>query len=157
MESKRDHPGVYLPPPIIYIAMFLAALLMQKLISFDKTFFHTTTSKLLGAVIIVIGLGFSFPALQQFFKTKNSLVTIKPANSLQTTGIYSLSRNPMYVSLLLLYTGLSFIIGNWWNLILLPVLFFVVQEYVIKREEKYLDRRFGEQYSEYKTKVRRWL
>jgi protein-S-isoprenylcysteine O-methyltransferase Ste14 len=63
----------------------------------------------------------------------------------------------MYVSLLLLYTGLSFIIGNWWNLILLPVLFFVVQEYVIKHEEKYLDRRFGEQYSEYKTKVRRWL
>jgi protein-S-isoprenylcysteine O-methyltransferase Ste14 len=157
MESKKDHPGIYLPPPVIYIGTFLAALLLQKLIPFNKEFFHTTTSKLFGAVIIFIGLGFSFQALRQFFKTKNSLVTIKPANSLQTTGIYSVSRNPMYVSLLLLYTGLSFIIGNWWNLILLPVLFVVVQEYVIKHEEKYLDRRFGEQYFDYKTKVRRWL
>ena len=63
----------------------------------------------------------------------------------------------MYVSLLLVYTGLSFLIGNWWNLILLPLLVFIVQEYVIKREEKYLDRRFGQQYADYKKRVRRWL
>jgi protein-S-isoprenylcysteine O-methyltransferase Ste14 len=157
METKKDHPGIYLPPPTIYVGTFLAAFFMQKLIPFNKEFFYTVSSKLIGVVIILIGLGCTFPALVQFFKTKNSLVTIKPANSLQTAGIYSLSRNPMYVSLLLLYTGLSFIIGNWWNLILLPVLFFVVQEYVIKREEKYLDRRFGQKYFEYKTKVRRWI
>ncbi len=63
----------------------------------------------------------------------------------------------MYVSLLLVYTGLSFLIGNWWNLILLPLLVFIVQEYVIKREENYLDRRFGQQYADYKKRVRRWL
>jgi protein-S-isoprenylcysteine O-methyltransferase Ste14 len=63
----------------------------------------------------------------------------------------------MYISLLLIYTGLSFIIGNWWNLVLLPFLFLLVQEYIIKREEKYLDRRFEQEYTDYKSKVRRWL
>ena len=157
MENKNDNPGVYIPPPLFYVVAFFAALLLQKLVPLNKQFFYTTTSKIIGSAIILISLFFNFPALRQFFKTKNTLVTIKPANSLQTTGIYSISRNPMYVSLLLLYVGLSFIIGNWWHLILLPLLFLIVQEYIIKREEKYLDRRFGEQYFDYKTKVRRWI
>lgn len=157
MESKKDHPGVYIPPPLFYIATFLVAVLIQKLVPLNKDFFYTATSKIIGLIIILIGLFFNLPALRQFFKTKNTLVTIKPANSLQTAGIYSVSRNPMYISLLLFYTGLSFIIGNLWHLILLPVLFLIVQEYIIKREEKYLERRFGQQYYDYKTKVRRWL
>jgi protein-S-isoprenylcysteine O-methyltransferase Ste14 len=157
MESKKDHPGIYIPPPLLYVVTFLVAVLVQKFVPLNKDFFNTTTSKIIGLLIILTGLFFSFTAIRQFFKTKNTLVTIKPANSLQTTGIYSVTRNPMYVSLLLFYTGLSFIIGNWWNLIVLPVLFLIVQEYVIKGEEKYLDRRFGQQYLDYKLKVSRWL
>lgn len=156
-ENKKDNAGVYIPPPLLYTAIFFLAILIQKMIPINKDFFFTTTAKIIGALIILISLFFSFPAILQFFKTKNTLITIKPANSLQTTRIYSISRNPMYISLLLVYTGLSFIIGNWWNLILLPVLFLIIQEYVIKREEKYLDRRFGQSYLDYKTKVRRWL
>ncbi|MHA4810012.1 methyltransferase family protein [Flavitalea flava] len=157
MENKNDNPGIYIPPPLFYVVAFFAAVLIQKLLPLNKDFFYTTTSKIIGSTIILIGLFFNFPALRQFFKSKNTLVTIKPANSLQTTGIYSISRNPMYVSLLLLYVGLSFIIGNWWHLIFFSFLFLIVQEYIIKREEKYLDRRFGEQYFDYKVKVRRWI
>jgi protein-S-isoprenylcysteine O-methyltransferase Ste14 len=157
MEKKADNPRIYIPPPFLYIVTFFAAILLQKILPLNKEFFYSTASKVIGSVIILIGLFFNFPALRQFIKTKNTLVTVKPANSLQTAGIYSASRNPMYVSLLLFYIGLAFIVGNWWNLILLPVLFLIVQEYVIKREEKYLDRTFGQQYSDYKTKVRRWL
>jgi protein-S-isoprenylcysteine O-methyltransferase Ste14 len=157
MEIKKDHPGIYIPPPLFYVATFFAAILIQRLLPINRTFFHTTASKSIGLIAILIGLFFNFPALRQFFRTKNSLVTIKPANSLQTTGIYSVSRNPMYVSLLLFYIGLSFIIGNWWNLILLIILVLIVQEYVIKREEKYLNRRFEQQYFDYKAKVRRWI
>jgi len=157
MEPKNDHPGVYIPPPLLYVATFFTAVYLEKLVPLGKDFFLTTASKGIGILIIVVGLVFSFPALRQFLKTKNTVITIKAAHSLQTSGIYNISRNPMYVSLLLIYSGLSFILGNWWNLILLPVLILVVQEYVIKREEKYLDRRFGQSYLEYKTKVRRWI
>lgn len=157
MENKTDHPGVYIPPPLIYVATFFVAIFMQKYAPLDRAFFHTTAARIIGIVAILGSLGFNFPALRQFFKTKNTVITVKPASSLQTTGIYSISRNPMYISLLLVYTGLSFLIGNWWNLILLPLLILIVQEYIIKREEKYLDRRFGQEYADYKTKVGRWF
>ncbi|MDH7460567.1 isoprenylcysteine carboxylmethyltransferase family protein [Chitinophagaceae bacterium 26-R-25] len=157
MENKKDNPGVYIPPPLLYVTTFFVAVLLQKLLPLKKDFFYTAPSKIMGSTIIFIGLLFSFPALRQFFRTKNTLVTIKPSNSLQTTGIYSISRNPMYISLLLIYCGLSFVVGNWWNLILFPFIFLIVQEYVIKREEKYLNRRYGQQYLDYKAKVRRWV
>lgn len=157
MQNKNDNPGIKIPPPLLYLAIFLLAILIQKLLPLNNVFFYTATSKIIGTVFIIIGLFFNFPALLQFFKTRNTVITIKPANSLQTKGIYSVSRNPMYISLLLVYTGLSFIIGNWWNLMLLPFLFLLVQEYVIKREEKYLDRRFEQEYTDYRSKVRRWL
>lgn len=157
MENKKDHPGIYIPPPLFYAITFLASVFIQKLVPIHKEFFYTLISKIIGSIIIVTGLFFNFPALHQFFKTKNTVVTIKPANSLQTSGIYSVTRNPMYISLILFYTGLSFIIGNWWNFILLLLLFLVVQEYIIKREEQYLQRRFGQEYLDYKSKVRRWL
>ncbi len=157
MQNRKDNPGIKVPPPLLYLAIFLLAIVIQKILPLNKVFFYTATSKVIGIVFILIGLFFNFPALLQFIKTKNTVVTVKPANSLQTKGIYSVSRNPMYISLLLIYTGLSFLIGNWWNLVLLPFLFLVVQEYIIKREERYLDRRFGQEYTDYKSKVGRWL
>lgn len=157
MQNRKDNPGIKIPPPLLYLAIFLLAIVIQKILPLNKVFFYTATSKIIGLVFILIGLFFNFPALLQFIKTKNTVVTVKPANSLQTKGIYSVSRNPMYISLLLIYTGLSFLIGNWWNLVLLPFLFLVVQEYIIKREERYLDRRFGQEYTDYKSQVGRWL
>ena len=63
----------------------------------------------------------------------------------------------MYVGLAILYLGITCLIGNWWNVILFPLLFIIVQEYIIKREEKYLELEFGKEYNEYKKTVRRWL
>ena len=157
MVSKIDHPGVYIPPPLFFAATFLVAVCIQQYIPIDRAFFDSGMATILGVLIMVLGLVLLFPALYRFVKTKNTLVTIRPANTLQTTGVYAITRNPMYISLLLLYLGLSFIIGNWWNMILLPLLVIVVQEYIIKREERCLTHRFGEAFTAYKTRVRRWI
>jgi protein-S-isoprenylcysteine O-methyltransferase Ste14 len=61
------------------------------------------------------------------------------------------------VGLAVMYLGISCLIGNWWNIILFPILLLVIQEYIIKREEKYLERAFGQKYLDYKNRVRRWL
>ncbi|GAB3714419.1 hypothetical protein GCM10027592_54200 [Spirosoma flavus] len=97
------------------------------------------------------------PARFQAESLPYPVITSKPARSLQTGGIYSLSRNPMYLGLLLLYAGLSLLIGNVWTMLLLPFLVLIVTRYVIKREERYLERAFGHAYQSYKEKVRRWL
>ena len=157
MESKKDSPGVYIPPPLFYVLIFLAALFIQKKVLIDDTVFHLQITHIVGISLLAVSLLFLVASLRQFFQSKNTLILIKPASSLQTNGIYHFSRNPMYVGLAIVYLGVTCLAGNWWNIILFPILILIVQEYIINREEKYLIRRFGQEYLDYKTKVRRWL
>jgi protein-S-isoprenylcysteine O-methyltransferase Ste14 len=155
--SKSKGPGVYIPPPLFYVLIFIAALRIQKIIPISDILFHQTAIKVLGVIFLMAALYFLVRSLRQFFLTKNTLILIKPASSLQITGIYRITRNPMYVGLAILYLGITCFIGNWWNVILFPLLFIIVQAYIIKREERYLELEFGEQYNAYKETVRRWL
>ena len=157
MEPKKDSPGVYIPPPLFYVLTFLSAIFIQKKVSIDDTLFHLQVTKIIGILLLVMALVFLFTSLHKFLLSKNTLILIKPAFSLQTNGIYAVSRNPMYVGLAIVYLGLTCLIGNWWNIIFFPLLFIIIQEYIIKREEKYLERAFGVTYLDYKKVVRRWL
>jgi len=150
-------PGVLIPPPLFYVLIFIAAVFIQKIIPITDKLFHLSAIKVVGIILLIVALFFLVRSLRQFLLTKNTLVLIKPASSLQTTGIYGVTRNPMYVGLAIVYLGIACFIGNWWNIILFPVLLFIVQEYIIKREEKYLELEFGQGYSDYKRTVRRWL
>ncbi len=155
--DKSKGPGVYIPPPLFYVLIFIAAVRIQKIIPIPDQLFHLTVIKVVGVILLISALYFSVKSLRQFFLTKNTIILIKPASSLQVTGIYRTTRNPMYVGLAILYLAITCFIGNWWNVILFPLLFFIIQEYIIKREEKYLELEFGEEYNDYKKTVRRWL
>jgi len=150
-------PGVFIPPPLFYVLIFITAVFIQKKIPIPDTLFHLWVIKVLGVILLIVALFFSVRSLRQFFLTKNTLILIKRASSLQTTGIYGMTRNPMYVGLAIVYLGITCFIGNWWNIILFPVLFIILQEYIIKREEKYLELEFGQGFRDYKNTVRRWL
>lgn len=155
--DKSKGPGVYIPPPLFYVFTFLMAIFIQKRIPISTAIFHTPYAKVLGAIFIVTALFFLVRSLRQFFLSKNTLILIRPASSLQTTGIYSITRNPMYVGLAILYLAIACFVGNWWNVILMPFLLLLIQEYIIKREEKYLAAEFGQEYEDYKTKTPGWL
>lgn len=71
--------------------------------------------------------------------------------------MFKFSRNPLYLSLFLLYFAVSVFLGAWWPIILLPVLFAAMDRYVVAREERYLAERFEASYSDYCKRVRRWL
>ena len=155
--KKADSPGINIPPPLIYAVIFLAAVFIQKKISIDDHVFKNRIIPIIGILFILIAIYYSVRSMNQFIQTKNTIIPNKPAESLQTTGIYHSTRNPMYLSLMMIYLGLSCLIGNWWNIILLPLLFLIIQEYIIKKEEKYLVRRFGQEYIDYSHRVRRWI
>ncbi len=157
MKTKIDHPGVYIPPPLLYVVIFLLSVYIQKLFPLTSLFFKTSIAFILGILFAIIGLILLIPAVVKFFKTKNTLITIKPANSLQTTGIYSITRNPMYLGLLNIYTGIAFFKGNWWTLMLIPIVILTITYLVILKEEKYMARAFGNLYVEYSKNVRRWI
>jgi protein-S-isoprenylcysteine O-methyltransferase Ste14 len=158
MKNTKDSPGVFIPPPLFYAAFFLLSFLLQGYFTIKGAFFfHKQPAIFIGTMFYFAGIFFCFPAGFDFIKSKNTVITVKPATSLQTTGIYSISRNPMYVGLILIYLGLTFQFGNWWTLILLPLLIATVNYLIILPEERYLTRAFGDDYINYKKKVRRWI
>ena len=157
MGQKQDSPGVYIPPPLLYVLIFLLAIFLQNKFAIEDRIFHFGVTKILGVLLVICSLYFLVTSLSIFFKTKNTLIPFKPASSLQTNGVFHISRNPMYVGLAIMYLGITCLIGNWWNVLLFPILIFIVQETIIKKEEKYLERAFKDEFSKYKTAVRRWI
>jgi protein-S-isoprenylcysteine O-methyltransferase Ste14 len=81
----------------------------------------------------------------------------EPVTALVTDGPFRYSRNPAYVSLTLLYVGVAARRDALWPMLLLPGVLVVIRRGVVDREERYLERRFGEEYLGYKARVRRWL
>ena len=74
-----------------------------------------------------------------------------------TDGIYRFSRNPMYVSLAVVYLGIACWVNSLWVLLLVVPVLVVVDQGIIKREEQYLKHKFGDEYLRYKSEVRRWI
>ncbi len=82
---------------------------------------------------------------------------LKPAISLVTSGPYRFTRNPLYLAMTLLFLGLTMLFNSWWGVILLVPLLVVLHWGVVRREERYLQLKFAEQYTEYRSRVRRYL
>jgi protein-S-isoprenylcysteine O-methyltransferase Ste14 len=81
----------------------------------------------------------------------------KPVSSVVQDGPFRFSRNPGYLSLTMLYAGIAVLRNALWAIVLLPLVVYVIQREVIEREEGYLERTFGEEYLNYKARVRRWV
>ena len=94
---------------------------------------------------------------KQFFQSRTTVLHHKPSSQIIESGLYRFSRNPIYVSGLLLQLGIALLLNNPWIALLVPVSKVVMDRYVIAHEEAYLERAFGEVYVSYKRRVRRWL
>lgn len=81
----------------------------------------------------------------------------KKTTEIIETGPYRLTRNPMYLQMVLVCIGLAVLLGNLWVLILTPVCALVLHFLVILPEETYLERKFGDEYLACKQRVRRWI
>ena len=83
--------------------------------------------------------------------------TDKPVPRLTTEGPFRYTRNPSYLALTMIYAGIAVLRNSPWAILLLPLVLVVIQREVIGREERYLERTFGQQYLDYKGRVRRWV
>jgi protein-S-isoprenylcysteine O-methyltransferase Ste14 len=84
-------------------------------------------------------------------------MSIEAPEKLLMTGLYSRSRNPMYVGWMLLYLGIGLAGNSVWTLAFLPLVMIFTHLVDVRKEERKLKNKFGEQYLEYQDKVRRYL
>jgi len=90
-------------------------------------------------------------------KAGTPIRTDRPVPRLVTDGPFRYTRNPGYLGLTMLYAGIAVLRNALWAILLLLLVLYVIQRQVIGREERYLERTFGEEYLAYKAQVRRWL
>ena len=151
-------PGVRVPPPLVFLAGFGAALLLERQLSFEIDGAGATPAQqAIGASLLAGGLGLSIWAMRLFFQSRTTVRPDRPSRAFVTVGPYRFTRNPMYVGLTFIYLGIAILINLAWPLVLLPVVLIAMSVAVIQREERYLSATFGGEYDEYCRRVHRWL
>ena len=110
-----------------------------------------------GGILFLISGLFALTAFWVLLKNKTPFDPSKPAIVIVQDGPFRISRNPMYLSLLILLLGIAVLTGSLWMFLAVPLLFFILDIGAVKPEEKYLEQKFGEEYHAYRSAVRRWL
>jgi len=120
-------------------------------------FLPESVSVWFGVVLIIVSIPIALFAVLALKGAETPLDVRKPTTAIVNDGIYWFSRNPMYVSLALVYLGIACWVNSLWILLLMAPVLVVVNQGIIKREERYLEQKFSGEYLRYKSEVRRWI
>ena len=154
---NADSAQVAAPPPLISIGTLGLGLIPHFLWEPLHLFPETWIGHAAGWPVLGIGLLIFFWSVRTMSGAGEDVRVGKPTYSIVSHGPFSYSRNPIYVAMTIGYIGISLILNTFWPLTLLPVVLLIMHYGVIKREERYLERLFGNDYTEYQSEVRRWL
>lgn len=159
MQKERDAAAVRFFPPAIPLLVVIAGIGLDKLWPIEPGLMISSTVRHVagGAIIVgaLLGLGaWSVFLLRRDGQSENPW---KPTLRIMDKGPFRITRNPMYLQMVVVCLGMAILLMNWWILLLTPVCGWLLQWLAILPEEAYLERKFGESYRAYKQKVRRWL
>ena len=145
-----------LPPIVALIAAGLMWLVSNKLgvASFDIPY-----KKVGCGSLVVLGLAVDFSALWRFRQAKTTVNPIRPnnASALVTSGIYQYTRNPMYVGNFIFLSAYLLWLGSPYNVVALALYVLYMNHFQIRPEERVLQNMFGDEYTAFCSKVRRWI
>jgi len=146
---------IYIPPPFYYAAGLAGGMAINGVVALPIG--GRPATAVAGAVLAALGLTLALAGVAAVIRHRTTIVPHHPVAALLTGGAYRLSRNPMYTGLAIAYLGLALVFGSWWPPALWPLVIVAVRQLVIRPEERYLTQRFGQTYTDYQSRVRRWL
>jgi protein-S-isoprenylcysteine O-methyltransferase Ste14 len=153
-RQKRGTAGVIAPPPVIYLAFLGLGFAFEWLMPGAEL---PGWAQWIGAVVIVAGVALMISFELAFKRAGTDANPYRPSTALATDGPYRFSRNPAYLGMAITYVGITLAADAPWALLMLAPATLVIQYGVIAREERYLERLFGEDYLTYKRTTRRWI
>ena len=148
-RDKRLLPPVY----------FLFAIILMVLLHFflPVVQWHWWPWNLIGVAPMLIGVALNIVADSQFKQHKTTVKPFQPSSALVTGGIFHVSRNPMYLGMICILSGLGLWLASLTPLVVIPLFAWWLTVKFIIPEEHGLAEQFGQAYSAYRTRVRRWL
>ena len=158
-EPEKDHAEVRIFPPAVPLVTVLLGVGLDYLWPIDIGFLLPTPARTwIGGLIVASAfLGLGLWPVMIFRRSGQSAHPWKPTPSIVERGPFRLTRNPMYLQMLLICIGIAVMLMNLWILILTPLCAWILQKLAIEPEEAYLERKFGAPYRAYKQRVRRWI
>jgi protein-S-isoprenylcysteine O-methyltransferase Ste14 len=154
-SEALDRPGVAAPPPLVYLVAIVIGAVLERVWRWRLP--TGRWGMVLGTLLIVAAIALFAWALREFTRAETSPRPHEPTRAIVASGPFRFTRNPIYISFTLVQLGIALLARSGWILALvLPVLLFI-RVGVIAREERYLERKFGDEYVRYKRGVRRWI
>lgn len=154
--TARGARVVPIPPPLYYGAAFGAGLGLRA-VTWPLPIGVPTVRVPVGVLLLVAGVAVAGAGVMSVVRHRTTIVPHHPVTTLLTTGIYRLSRNPMYVGLASAYLGTAVLVGSWWPVLTFPLALVAVRVVVVGPEENYLAEQFGAPFADYRRHVRRWV
>lgn len=154
-SDVTDHAGVLAPAPVFFGAAIASGFLLEWLLPTSLLTFANATA--VGFALIAISVALVLFAVIPLVNAHTAFYARKPTTSIVTSSAFRISRNPTYLALALLQVGLAFSFHALWVIITVVPAIAITHWGVVLREERYLERKFGEEYPRYATSVRRWL
>ena len=154
-NDERDNPGIKVPPPLIYLLPLLLGLILDR--KAHLPFLPSGVVRIIGWPLIGCGVLIASWWRKTMGDADAPVRTDRPVPRLTTEGPFHYTRNPGYLSMAMIYAGIAVLRNALWAILFLPLVLYVTQREVIEREERYLERTFGEKYLAYKARVRRWV
>ena len=157
MQSQDDTrgPGLKFPPPLLPLSLIGIAYLAD--IYLPLPINGGSGLWLAGLVLVIASACLAIIAALQFLRAKTHLEPWQPTTFIVQSGIFRFSRNPIYLAFGISTFGCGLMLNSWWGLAAVLPLIYLLQQLVIRREEAYLEQKFGDSYLAYKRRVRRWL
>ena len=157
LPAAIDTAGVIAPPPLLFAGFLCFGLIADHLIDGPGSGVSATPRFVAGTILSVVAVILLAAAVRGFRSAGTKPEPWKPTTALVVEGIYRVTRNPMYLAMMLVYLAVALMADSLVTLALALPLWAIVRFGVIGREERYLDRLFGEPYRAYRSRVRRWI
>mgnify|MGYP001552544784 FL=1 len=110
-----------------------------------------------GIIPLALGMALNISADRALKKNGTTVKPFEVSTTLITSGVFRYSRNPMYLGMVMILTGVAFLLGALSPFIIIPIYAMTMDRVFIDSEENMLDQRFGSKWKQYKANVRRWI
>ncbi|OUS39538.1 hypothetical protein A9R01_01235 ['Osedax' symbiont bacterium Rs2_46_30_T18] len=155
MDKDEKGAAVKFPPPLIFGICIVSGYLLNFALPLSLT--QLPGREYIAVLAVLLGLVLILGAVVALKRAKTSIEPWKPTSNIVNTGVFALSRNPIYVAFICFSVAIGLLMNNLWIILFSPVAAVAVFYIAIDKEERYLSEKFQREYLDYCAKVRRWL
>ena len=159
MTNQKDAAAVRIVPPAVPLLMILLGVGLSRAWPIDLGFELSAPARywIGGSIVVGVFLGLGVWSVRVVRGSGQSENPWKPTLEIVDRGPFRITRNPMYLQMVLACVGFAILLWNVWILVLTLAGAWLLQRLAIIPEETYLERKFGDSYLAYKRRVRRWI